>query len=153
MITILLVSGAVITAVISYLIRNVKLSSLKRRKTNEANQEEHQRVIREAEETTSHLTATYTSSVDCFNKLNDCLKNAGGWLRTAEVKEYKENRFCAFWDAIEHAAIWLGKYDRYTKQIAQSANDYYGILSGRSHTFPSFPVSRQNIPDPSFIHS
>jgi hypothetical protein len=147
-----LVSGAVITAVISYLIKIAKIRNLERKKTNQANRQEVERVVREAKDLTAGLNRTYEASIEGARQLSNCLDEASAWLRTAQA-EYQASAFSRFWDAVEQAAVWLKDYQRNADEIAKNANRYYRDLNGRKHTFPTFPVSLQNLPTSSSVVS
>jgi hypothetical protein len=147
-----LVSGAVITAVISYLIKIAKIRNLERKKTNQANRQEVERVVREAKDLTAGLNRTYEASIEGARQLSNCLDEASAWLRTAQA-EYQASAFSRFWDAVEQAAVWLKTYQHNAEEIAKNANRYYGDLNGRKHTFPTFPVTLQNLPTSSSVVS
>jgi gas vesicle protein len=147
-----LVIGVVVAGVISYLIKTAKIRNSERKKTNEANRQEVERVGREAKNLTADLNRTYEASIEGARQLSKCLDEASAWLRTAQA-EYQATAFSRFWDAVEQAAIWLKDYQRNADEIAKNANTYYRDLNGRKHTFPKFPVSLQSLPPSSTVVS
>lgn len=149
-IVILVTTAVLFTVVISFLIKYAKISALERKRSKAANEQERQRVIQEAETSTSNVKRIYESSIQCANKLPTCLDNAMGYLRFAE-QEYKATAFESFWDSLENAAVALADFNQNANQIGRNASEYYRSLNGRSHTFPSFPVGTQSIPDPLFL--
>ncbi|HKR59486.1 MAG TPA: hypothetical protein VJS64_07105 [Pyrinomonadaceae bacterium] len=147
-----IVSGAVITSVISCLIKIAKIRNLESKKTNQANRQEVERVVREAKDQTAGLNRTYEASIQGARQLSNCLDEASAWLRTAQA-EYQASAFSRFWEAVEQAAVWLKDYQRNADEIAKNANKYYRDLNGRKHTFPTFPISLQDLPTSSSVVS
>ncbi|MEW5766262.1 MAG: hypothetical protein AB1797_01375 [bacterium] len=104
-----------------------------------------------SELTTEELAATLrrvlTNSLNLNNKINIALMDASVELSRAE-SEYHHNAFAPFWDAVENAAQDLNIAQTAIKDLAKNARLYYNILSNRRHTFPTFNVRLESIPDP-----
>lgn len=140
------VGAIVLTAVGSVLLKQSSIKSEEAKRTQLANEQERNRVIQEAQFLTNNLNALYSSTISISNELPKVLNEASSWVQKAEY-EYKSNAFAPYWDAIEQSAIWLGEFNNNTKRISSNATTYYQQLSGRRHTFPTFPVTKQSLPD------
>ena len=102
----------------------------------------------EAQRVTVGLIRTYDSSTNLAAELPKHLSTAAHLLRQAE-SEFKDNAYAPFWDAVENAAQQLASFNHKANQMSRLAEEYYRGLSGRNHTFPSFPVNVSNVPSPS----
>lgn len=141
-------SAPIIVALIRSQIKNRKISDMERKRTDEANRSEVSRVTNEAENLTSSLICTHQSSTELANALPEHLSQASAWLQNAE-KEYEDNAFSPFWDAVENAAQHLAFFNDKANALSGNAGEYYRKLNGRKHTFSIFPVQLDTIPDPS----
>jgi hypothetical protein len=110
--------------------------------------EEVNRLKNNAQSLTLDLTRNYNLSTEHAAKLPKLIEKAVSLIKEAE-EEYAANAFAPFWDAVEKAAITLGDFNDVAKNITESANEYYRNLAGQNHTFPTFPVKLQSIPDAS----
>ena len=106
----------------------------------------------EAQTLTYSLMRTYESASTLAGKLPQQLIMASDRLKHAD-REFGDNAFDPFWDAVENAAKHLATFDSEMKQASRLADDYYKGLNGRSHTFPAFPVNNANLPSPSSVMS
>lgn len=97
--------------------------------------------------TTERVRHNYRDSLDLLSRLRSRLNDAQSWLPFAE-DECRCTAFGSFWDAIEKSANILGDFHDTANRLADNAVRYYADLSGRSHTFPKFPVVNGSIPDP-----
>ena len=73
----------------------------------------------------------------------DCLDGAS--------REYEDNAFGPFWDAVEHTTLQLDKYRQGANQLAERVREYNNKLSDREHNFPPYPVLNGHIPDASAV--
>ena len=121
-----------------------------RRNVDSANKIAISQAENEARSVTTSLMTTFESSAVIASELPQCLSRAASSLQRAE-QEYKDNAFSPFWDAVENAAQQLAVFNDKAKQISKSADQYYGGLQGRKHTFPSFPANSSNLPNPSSV--
>jgi hypothetical protein len=151
------VVASIAIALIAMVIKSNNVATLEQKKAGEAmqsvvsaNQSEARRVKDEAASLTSSLMRTYDSSTKLATELTQYLNQASHWLREAQI-EYKDNAFSPFWDAVENAAVQLSAFNDKANQLSQNAKDYYGKLNGRKHTFPTFPVSIETLPDTSSV--
>lgn len=153
--------GVVLAAILiasTYLVvkrRNLaKLGPMKLEKTNQsikaANKIEEQRVSNEAQSLSSDLAQVYTTSTKLAIELRHHLDEVAQLLKNAEL-EYQSNAYGPFWDAIETSAKHLSVFNEKTGRLSRYADKYYVTLTGRRHTFPIFPVKKQNIPDASAV--
>src|SRR5262249_49288910 len=115
--TVGLIAAAVVVGLIHFSIRTVKISKKERAKAQReksyvasSNSVAVSSAESEANNVTSSLTRTYESSAVVAAELPKCLAKARDWLQQAE-KEFKENAFGPFWDAIENAAHNLAAFD------------------------------------------
>jgi len=138
-------------------IRRSRTTDLEREKATKekvrienANQNEIRRANDEASSLTNALTNRYTISTKLASNLPQYLNNASGWLRQAQ-KEYNDNAFSPFWDAVENVAINLSVFNDEVKELSRNAIEYYRMLEGKEHTFPAFPANMGTIPDPSSV--
>ena len=150
------VAAGVVTA-LHLSIRGGKISEKERKKAQAAkqsveygNKNELSRAEDEARYVTSDLMNTYESSTALAAQLPQYISRAADSLRQAE-KEFKDNAFGPFWDAVENAARQLATFNDKTGQVSKAADKYYRGLNGRTHTFPSFPANTANLPDPSSV--
>lgn len=135
-------------AVLSSGIRRNKLKELEHKRNEQSRENEIQRVTNEANSLTSTVARQYESSTKIANELPVHLERATGWLQRAE-REYTENAFGPFWDAVENAALHLSLFNDKAKQLSTLAGEYYRSLNGRHHTFPTFPIQASGVPDAS----
>jgi hypothetical protein len=136
-------------------IKRKKIAGLERKKAEEekqrtidVNDHEKRRVEGEAASLTSTLMRVYEISTNLTTELGQHLNQASNLLEGAEL-EYKDNAFSPFWDAVENAAKELSAFNSKANQLSQNATEYYRGLDGRKHTFPTFPVNAQTMPDAS----
>ena len=108
--------------------------------------EEHSRES-EAHSLTETLTTIHNSAPGHLVGIKENMKSADSELDTAE-RDFQDNAFAPFWDAIERAANCLSSFDQTTRNLTGQAKQYYSSLRGRDHTFPSFPVTLTALPDP-----
>ena len=151
------VAGAVVVAVIHFSIIGTKTSDKERAKAQQekqnvdsANKTAISQAENEARYVTTSLMTTFESSEVITSEFPQCLSKAANSLQRAE-QEYKDNAFSPFWDAVENAAQQLAVFNDKAKQISRFADQYYGGLNGRRHTFPSFPVNSSNLANPSSV--
>jgi len=116
-----------------------------RRNVDSANQSATSQAENEARYATTDLMSTYESSAVIAVELPQHLSRAANWLQQAE-KEYRDNAFAPFWDAVENAAEQLAVFNEKAKRISSFAYKYYRGLSRRRHTFPSFPANSATCP-------
>lgn len=102
---------------------------------------------KEAMELEQRAAGAFTSSAQLAMNGHAMLEAARGWLQKAEA-EFQERAFGPFWDAIEKAACNLEEFRKGAATINEDANTYYKALEGRRHTFPSFGLVSDVIPDP-----
>jgi hypothetical protein len=86
-------------------------------------------------------------SRDNAPKLGSYVDSASGWLARAQ-REFAENAYGPFWDAIEQSAINLAAFRQTAEQLSRDSASYYQMLSGRSHNFPMLPIWSGALPDP-----
>jgi len=65
---------------------------------------------------------------------------------------FAEGAFTPFWDTVDQTVGILKSFDRGVGNVSDLSSRYYGLLEGREHTFPPFPITRDSIPttDPVF---
>lgn len=100
----------------------------------------------EAESLTKRAMNCYTASKQAATDLPVLLKNATGWLQSAQV-EYNNSAFAPFWDAVEKAAINLAAFSDKVRLLSTNSTEYYQLLKGRKHTFPEFSLIMSAPPD------
>jgi hypothetical protein len=101
----------------------------------------------EAEALTKKATEILQRSRDNAPKLAKYVDNASSWLAQAQ-REYADNAYGPFWDAVEQSAINLAAFRQTAEQLTRDSASYYQILSGRSHNFPVLPITSRALPDP-----
>jgi hypothetical protein len=101
----------------------------------------------EAQTITDRLIGILKSSSELRAALGQHLTNARVLIRRAQT-EYEENAYAPFWDAIQATANELSVFSNKARQLTKYADDYYGLLKGREHTFPFFPARIESLPDP-----
>lgn len=147
--------ATMVVIAIHYMIKTTKIKNLEREKAVEQrkhveqkNQNTMQSAINEAVEHAASLMKSYESSIEMSTTLNQRLTWASDWLSRAE-REFQDNAFSPFWDAIEKAAFNLADFKNIADDLSRYASNYYKMLAGRKHTFPKFPVDLTAIPNPS----
>jgi hypothetical protein len=138
--------ASVIIAAIHYAKKVSKTVDLQYQANYRAKIAEEARVANEANALTSTLRDIYESSCHLASELDKHLRQTKSYLRHAE-EEYNDNAFAPFWDAIEGAARSLADHNKNVKQLSKNAELYYKSLQGRRHTFPSFPVQPEMLPN------
>lgn len=78
--------------------------------------------------------------------LLEALKESEQLVTRAEVL-FDESAFTPFWDTVDQTVRSLRGYEDALGGIRDLALSYYGLLEGREHNFPEFPVDRDSIPD------
>ncbi len=140
-----------------YLLRGLERTLFQKRAAGyeqEARKREHEykaevaRKEKEAQALTQQLRSLLRSSVETRATVSNSLGQAERAVKEAE-KEFAENAFDPYWDAVEAAAETLTAYDSGVRQLSQNARDYYELLKGRRHNFPSmFPIQIESLPEP-----
>jgi len=138
--------ASIVIAAIHYAKKVSKTVDLQIQANNRAKIAEEARVTNEANSLTSTLREIYESSCHLESELDKHLRQTTSYLRHAE-EEYNDNAFSPFWDAIEGAARSLADHNKKVKQLSKNAELYYKNLQGRKHTFPSFPVKPETLPN------
>jgi hypothetical protein len=140
-------AAVVVVAAVTSSVRGGRISEKQRTKAKQtkqsieyANRNAISSAEGEAQGITFHLSKTHESSSALASELPQHLNSAADWLRHAE-KEFRDNAFGPFWDAVENAAQHLAEFDGKAKQLC------------RAHTFPSFPLNDANLPSPSSVVS
>ena len=82
-----------------------------------------------------------------MDKLSDILNKSDVALSRAQ-KFFTERAYTPFWDSVEDAVELLRQFDRRVTSINYSAKEYRAQLEGWEHTFPSFPVRSEDLPEP-----
>jgi hypothetical protein len=78
------------------------------------------------------------------------LSGASSWIAKADG-EFKQHAFSPFWDAVEQAAIHIGKFNNLVNQIVRDARQYYDQVSSLQGSMPAFPVDVTRLPDPHVV--
>jgi len=137
------IGAAAITYLISRHMREKRVAEIERCR---AADEIHAR-----EEEANHLTInaqrTLQESRQIVESMPAVLRNAEAWLRHAE-DEFSAHAYSPFWDAIEEGTLDLARFAEMADQLSRNARTYDGVLRGRRHDFPPFPVQPSEIPDP-----
>jgi len=114
-----------------------------------AEEAERRRLAEEAaqlEKECSSLAMIRDSSHSMFRSLDSLVNSAGDWLDVAE-KELKERAFAPFWDALEHAANFLGAYHQSIGEIKTTSSKYEARRSRLTVSIPAFDVPETGMPD------
>lgn len=133
-------------------LNEVRFSSYENKLRAKADGEEAARASAEAEAVTANVMRIYESTISLSAELSEHISEAALWVEDAEGN-YQEKAFSDFWNSIEDAARHLADYNDNLRKISKNAGEYYAKLSGRKHTFPSFPVTKGTIPDASTVLS
>lgn len=115
----------------------------------EAEEAERKRLAEEAARLDSEcrsLAGLREVSHSKFYSLDQLVSSASGWLDIAE-KEFKERAFAPFWDALEHAANFLGAYHQNIGDIKTTASQYEQRRSRLTVSVPVFDVPDSGMPD------
>jgi hypothetical protein len=112
----------------------------------EATESELSFLTTEASMLTQNLRATYTSSKSLAAELYYHVDRISELMKTTRY-EYSSNAFAPFWDAIEDAAKEIAAFNSKTDELSRKADEYYGKLNGREHSFPVFPIQKGTIID------
>lgn len=106
-----------------------------------------QKAINATRELERRACSLLNSSDSMAQNLPTKLSWALGWLASAE-EEFKQHAYAPFWNAIEEASKNLDAFDRDVRNLSDNARSYYSILQNQVHTFPSFNVRVDSLPDP-----
>jgi len=96
---------------------------------------------------THELHELLQQSQHLLSVLPSFLNGSEEWLQHAQ-HEFGAHAYSPFWDDIEKAALALGRFAETVSQLSSNAARYRTILQNRRHSFPSFPVTAYEIPDP-----
>ena len=96
-------------------------------------------------EMTQKLTVLYHNQKGNVTALHEILQQGDAAIEQAQ-QLFIERAYTPFWDAIEQAVGQLRRFNEGVKLIDASAKQYYGLLEGRDHNFPVFPVNSNQIP-------
>lgn len=80
---------------------------------------------------TERLVQLYVSHIDAARRSTSRAAN-----------EFDSRAYGPFWDAVESAAVNLAKARDVINAVHSAGTTYNGLLRGRKHTFPPFPVSK-----------
>lgn len=105
---------------------------------------ERQRLERQGHDTQQgfiyvQLAALCTRSFSAFEAMPTHLLNAETLLDQAEV-DFKERAFAPFWDAIQKAAMQLGRFNDGVRQIANDLTEHSALAKEFDSTPPRFPI-------------
>lgn len=98
---------------------------------------ERHRLVSKAESTTERSISYLQQGEELTSTLRLSLEKANRTLSQAE-HEFNERAFGPFWDAVETAAVELGKYRDGLEELARAAEWYQQGLSKTNHTFPEW---------------
>lgn len=129
---------------ISYLLSRFDLRS----KSSEKYREAKQYSLSEARRVTEQARSILHSANQKPSELRELLQRASSQLKKAET-DFSERAFSPFWSRVEEAVSQLGRFEQTLKRIQEQQKSYYATLAGRQHNFPIFPVTSQQVPDPS----
>jgi len=122
--------------------------------SNLAGQRDAENRVKRAEEEARNLTKElkdlHSKAISVRSEAEDWLDQTSTTLRTAD-REFNDNAFGPFWDAVQQAAGHLAAFNESCKTEKRLAETYYGKLKGRTHSFPDFPVTGETLPDPSSV--
>lgn len=106
--------------------------------------EEMQQRERDQKRCRAIIRVACEGSVNNFVLLPDDLKNANGWIATAQ-QHFRNTAYSPFWQAIEAAYAWLGNYntrlgniETHARRYRQAVQDYR--KAGGGDLIPPFPV-------------
>jgi hypothetical protein len=137
------IGAAAITYLISRHMRTKRVAEIERRRAADE--------IRTREEEANRLAINaqrvLQESRQIVESMPAVLDNAEAWLRHAE-DEFSAHAYSPFWDAIEEGTLNLARFAEMADQLSRNARTYDGVLRGRRHDFPPFPVQPSEIPDP-----
>jgi hypothetical protein len=128
----------------------LSMNAFKRRELWKLREAAKKAQAQKASELTEKLTNIYQSAPGIANNLSSSLTAAAAHLKRAE-REYQENAFGPFWDAVENAARNLSDFHQRLQTLSYNAKTYHDSLLARRHTFPAFPVETELIPTPAPI--
>ncbi len=140
--------ATVVTVVLHYYLKSERASKAAHQMTFNAERNEAERVISEAESITADLRHIYESSFNLAAECSEHLEEALLWLKQADG-EYNDNAPYPYWDAVEYTIQHLSDYEEKIYQLSENAESYYQKLRNRKHNFPLFPVTIETIPDAS----
>jgi hypothetical protein len=108
----------------------------------------HHRKLRDFErQEAATAQAILASSERLARRMRETLDQASESARRAE-KEYRENAFAQFWDAVEQLARQLDSFNQVVRQLSYNAQRYYMSAKDRQDTFPSFCIRSEALPNP-----
>jgi hypothetical protein len=100
--------------------------------------EQHQQWYRD------QLARLNEESIGLFELLPRYLRAAEKCLDQAEI-DFADGAFAPFWDSIEKAALWLGRFDEGVQQIKNNLCRYTEVIGTYEDVPPRFPISRQSV--------
>lgn len=103
-------------------------------------------VLKEAKEHTARVASSLSTLRGIPNAMENSLLQASRALERAAT-EFNERAYGPFWDAVERAAKHLARYYSSVRLLTTGTREYYQLLKGRSHTFPSVGLTVSDIPD------
>jgi hypothetical protein len=105
---------------------------------------EEARQLRELEQ---EAEALVESSNGIARRLPQTLQRASETARRAE-KEYRENAFAPFGDAVEQVARDLDSFNQDAQRLSQNAQKYRVTIRNRQGKFPVFNLASDTLPNP-----
>jgi hypothetical protein len=90
------------------------------------------------------------SSEDLARRIPKLLDQASVSAGLAD-KEYRENAFAPFWDAVEQVARHLDAFNKDVRQLSDCAQQYRALVRRHPDRFPSFRIRTEALPDPKGI--
>ncbi|MFZ3208582.1 MAG: hypothetical protein WA140_07080 [Geobacteraceae bacterium] len=86
-------------------------------------------------------------STELVQELPGLLINASNFLQNAKI-EFDSNAYSPYWDCIEQTTRNLATFNNNIQWIQNNAVQYYNMLTGLNHNFPSFLPERERFPEP-----
>ncbi len=110
------------------------------------NKELARQVIEEAERATESALRLHRDANRCLEALRSDVAGLTNCVNRAQA-EFAANAFAPFWDNVEWAFTWIPSFKQHLEELERGATAYNGILTGREHSCPPYPVSINDIPD------
>jgi hypothetical protein len=105
---------------------------------------DEQRRRSEQQEYRNQMVALGEQSLDLFEALPNHLSAAEKCLDRAEV-DFADDAFAPFWDSIENAANWLGRFDEDVQQLKSNSSRYTELIGKCEDAPPHFPLAGQSV--------
>jgi hypothetical protein len=138
------------TKLLFFFIRQTVLEKVVEERLKAANSEEQKNENIETAQKQKQLLEIYEGQPTHLVHIKNGVRQTEAYLDQAD-NFFSERAFTPFWDSIEEVIGMLKEFNDSVDLINTTAKQYYNLLEGREHTFPSFPVKGVEIPNPDLL--